>query len=349
MEEKKENYFIDFLRFIFSICIVIYHGRQFALDESNAFLLSGNLGVDFYFIVTGFLMMNTISKTSEAKLFKNFFSFIYRKIKKIVPGMIVACVIGAVLVYKKYVFLDFIWVFSQMLTELLQLGLFGFTYFINCSWWYISVMIFVLLILYPLANKYREKYCYFIAPIIIFITLFFVYYKNININSPLALSTPLINGFYKGLIFIPLGNIAFVITKIINKYKDKIKKSLICILSILEIAIYVILLLNLHFQFMFNSSFAYLLTLNVALTFSGITYTSKIFKNDFWRKLGKYGFYLYLCNTSVRVFFLNKYAVGEVSYPVLLFKFLFLTCIIGFIIYCLIEILYKNLKNKKTN
>ena len=66
MKIKEENYFIDFLRFIFSICIVIYHGRLFALNEYDAILRNGHYGVDFYFIVTGYLMMNTIFKTKKS-------------------------------------------------------------------------------------------------------------------------------------------------------------------------------------------------------------------------------------------------------------------------------------------
>ena len=207
-------------------------------------------------------------------------------------------------------------------------------------------MILVLLLLYPLANKFRKKYSYFIAPVILLFTLFFVYYKKIDINFPLGFQRPFINGFYKGLIFIPLGNIAFALTEFINKFKEKFKKNFICFLSIFEILIYVVLFLNLQFRFLFNSSFAYLLTINIALTFSGITYTSKIFKHNFFKKLGRYGFYLYLCNTSVRVFFLNKYNVGDVSYWVLLFKFVFLTLLIGFIIYFIVEILYKRKRIK---
>lgn len=60
--ESQENYYIDFLRFLFSISILCYHSWIFTGVFGNGLFNAGCYGVDFYFIVTGYLMMNSISK-----------------------------------------------------------------------------------------------------------------------------------------------------------------------------------------------------------------------------------------------------------------------------------------------
>jgi peptidoglycan/LPS O-acetylase OafA/YrhL len=65
MKEKQENYFIDFLRFVFSVCIVFYHSWMFAGEFGKGIFNYGYLAVDFYFIVTGYLMINSMSKSLQ--------------------------------------------------------------------------------------------------------------------------------------------------------------------------------------------------------------------------------------------------------------------------------------------
>ena len=78
---RKQNYFIDFLRFVFSICILFYHSWVFAGEFGNGIFNYGFLAVDFYFIVTGYLMMMSIYKMkSHTTILNDSFIFMYNKI-----------------------------------------------------------------------------------------------------------------------------------------------------------------------------------------------------------------------------------------------------------------------------
>ena len=58
MKKEGQNYFIDFLRFVFSVGILLYHSWSFTGEFGKGLFNAGYLGVDFFFIVTGYLMIN---------------------------------------------------------------------------------------------------------------------------------------------------------------------------------------------------------------------------------------------------------------------------------------------------
>ena len=95
--------------------------------------------------------------------------------------------------------------------------------------------------------------------------------------------------------------------------------------------------------------FAVILTLNVALTFSNITCSKNIFKSSIWKKLGTFGFYMYLCQISIRTYMM-RYITH--IYKIDLIKYIIITLVTSIIIYILVEIVYKKIKNlimKKIN
>lgn len=344
----RENYFIDFLRFIFSLCILFYHSWIFAGTFGNGILNHGYLAVDFYFIVTGYLMINSSrkNKSNDTTILKDSFIFIYKKIKNIFPALLVTFLFGVLLVYgKNIIFSPSILLSNTLLPELLQLSILGYDLTVNSSWWYISAMLLVLALLYPIAKKYSDDYSRYIAPLIIIFTLGFINMHAININDPVRIDYFLRNGFYKALIFIPLGNISYIVTKKIKEID--FKKYTLIVLSIIEILLYTILILNMHYFFMGTFLFALLLMLNISLTFSGITFLSKMFKNNIWKKLGNYGFYIFLCNISVRTYIQRNYLNLGFSYNELLFRFIINSCLLALILYIIVEIIYMKFILKK--
>lgn len=336
---RKQNYFIDFLRFVFSICILFYHSWVFAGEFGNGIFNYGFLAVDFYFIVTGYLMMMSIYKMkSHTTILNDSFIFMYNKIKRLFPSLVAAFLVGIIFVYG----FDIGVIFSdKVLPELFQLGIFGYELSINSSWWYISAMIFSMALLFPIAIKYKDDYCKYIAPLIIVFTIGFIKMNNIIINDPVNISYFLRNGFYQALVFIPIGNVVYSITKSIKNTKINMN-----ILSGIEIFLYIVLILNMHYYFMNRFLFVVLLALNIALTFSNRTFLSKIFKHSFWKKLGEYGFYIYLCNISIRTFMIREYLNKGFTYSELFIKFVILSCMTALFLYIGVEIIYKKMLSK---
>lgn len=53
---KHHNVTIDFLRFLFSVIVVLHHSR-YVLGDDNCYFLGGSLAVEFFFFVSGYLLL----------------------------------------------------------------------------------------------------------------------------------------------------------------------------------------------------------------------------------------------------------------------------------------------------
>jgi len=307
MKNNERNYYIDFLKFIFSIIIVFYHSWLFTGSFGDGYFNRGFYAVDFYFIVTGFLFINSVEKLTKKKSKENIgllnIKFVFNKIKQILPNILFIFIIGYLLVYRTSS-LDYHKLFSDStITEFLFSGFLNQGMLINKSCWYISVMIIVLFILFPLAYKFKKNYNYLIAPLIIIITLGICNYFQIDINDPLGSDFIFINGFYKGIIFINLGVIAY---EICNYIKKKHLTHTIGF-TVIETCIYIFLIANMQFDICGSYLIAILFLIGISITFSNTSYSSKLFTSPIFQQLGKFGFILYLTNIPVRTFLLEKY------------------------------------------
>jgi len=193
---NKRNYYVDFLKLIFSIIIVYYHSWMF--NGNYSYFERGFYAVDFYFIITGFLFIKSLEKIYNKKTKEPIgllnIKFIFKKIKDILPSIIFVFIIGYFLVFRRSSF-DYNVIFSNnIITEFLSLGFLGNGMAINSACWYVSVMVVVLFILFPIVYKYKKNFNYLISPLIIFFSIGICNYFNIYINSPLERGYIFING-----------------------------------------------------------------------------------------------------------------------------------------------------------
>ena len=347
MNNKAHNYYIDFWKFVFSLIIVIYHSWVFNGEYGNGLFNKGYLATIFYFVVTGYLMMNSISKEKDNQdnIGISTFNFLKKKFLSLLPYLTISFVIGYILVYRRSGISLPILFSNNTIAEFFQLGIFGYTLNINSSWWYISAMLFCLAFLYPLAKKYKESFKYIIVPLIILLVIALIKFKGINIYDPLGITFIFANGFYKGIIFICLGVVSYIISDYLKKIQlNTIQK---IVLTIMETGIYLFLIYNMN-ELMIGTVLAgALFTIAIALSFSNQCYSSKIFTSSLFPKLAKFGFLMFLNNCAIRKFLLSRNY--SFSYLKLLLIFLVLNIIVAAILYFIIDILYKKIKLIKNN
>lgn len=344
--QKDRNYYIDFLRFIFSLMIVSYHSWAFTGIFGAGYFNRGYFAVDFYFIVTGFLFIKSVKKISEKKSKENIgkqdLKFVWSRLKPLLPSLIVITILGYILVYYKNI-LDYHILFSDStISEIFFLGFIGNGMGINLGCWYISVMLMLFFLLFPLVYKYKKTYVYYIAPTIILFTFGLVRYQHINITDPLVSNFIFIDGFYKGLIFINIGVLAYAFSNYLKK-KEFTKKQKV-VITILETLIYLFLLANMHYGIAGSYLIAILFFFNIAITFSNQSYTAKIFKSQKFQKLGKFGFLLYLANVPVRTFVQNNI---QMSYHHTLIVYWGITIVVSIITYIIAEIIWPKIKTNR--
>ena len=94
---KKRNGEIDLLKFLFALMIVIFHSKNFTDQSGQSPFIAGAIGVSFFFIVSGYLLVQSTEKLivpEEELIGKPTIKFLWKKIKGFLPNVYVAWVIA---------------------------------------------------------------------------------------------------------------------------------------------------------------------------------------------------------------------------------------------------------------
>ena len=155
--EKKINGEIELLRFIFALGVVLVHSTHLFGDEWKYFHKAG-FGVEFFFIVTGFLLAKSVSKINKdgypENLVKETLLFIRKKVSAFYLELILAAAFGLTFILftstlsNKEIFL----IFCQSIPhDYLLLFATGFwKNNINGPVWYLSTMLLCTVLYYPI-------------------------------------------------------------------------------------------------------------------------------------------------------------------------------------------------------
>ena len=170
---KKHNGIIGLWKFLFCIMIILHHGKDFNYENSRRLFVGGNIAVEFFFIVSGFLMTKSaLNKKDYDKdnLGKETFNFILKKIKVFLPYTITA---GIILLIINNVF-ETISIRNNILS-ILDIFLIEMTgikiKILNGPLWYISSMLICMAILYSLIRKYKYNYIYIFVPLCVLLIM----------------------------------------------------------------------------------------------------------------------------------------------------------------------------------
>ena len=175
--QESRNAIIEFLRFIFASFIIFFHAGADAgvLNQRYSiwggvevsFFKFGYLGVEFFFVVSGFLMAKAVNKVSGMacnNLGYETARFLHHKVKAIMPVYCVACVFVSsyFLLYGKDI--SFLYeripsIFLLQRTGVVEKEFIGLA-------WYLSSMIIGMAIIYPILRKHYELYTMCIGPVI---------------------------------------------------------------------------------------------------------------------------------------------------------------------------------------
>ena len=157
---------IDICRYLFAVIIMINH---LCLDYHKGVMARGYIGVEFFFLVTGYLMACSAKRTtanSATEIKKNIpnltWTFVFRKICSFYPYYIVALLIKYISVYcvisykgKKEFILTLLKSIPTLTLTIFPWDISGLGLSIN-GCWYLSAMLIAIFILYPLLiNNYQ--------------------------------------------------------------------------------------------------------------------------------------------------------------------------------------------------
>ncbi len=300
MYAKKRNGAIDFWRFIFSLVIVSFHTFHYESINGIQPFIGGNSSVEFFFLVSGFLMAQSADRVTDAKdrLGAETARFMTRKIKGLYPEFAVAWVMAFIVMHlaeKTFSLTSIVKDFLTGLWELCLLRMSGLAgYRANVVTWYISAMILAMLVLYPLLIKYKDTFFVIAAPCISIFLLGYMYQVFGNLNGGTAWEGFYYRGLMRAFADLSLGCIAWKLCQAIKKYEyTRLART---IFSIIELGGYLFCLFLMSGRVSPDMSFVLLMVffICVPITFSHAAVTAGLFDNRLCYFLGKASFSLYI-------------------------------------------------------
>lgn len=295
----ERNYEIDFLKLVFAIFVFINHTSVFIKENTriDSMFLSylGWIGVWFFFIVSGFLMVESVSNKNFAvdAAGKNSLRFVINKFGSIAIPYLIAefllVVIYAIIIQKGNAFL----VILKTIPDDLAITASGMRIRFNGPTWYISAMLISMLFLCYLLIKKRDFFLYVFSPLCSVLILGFMYMQDsplIDLNDRF--------GFFSGAILRAVaglcsGAVAWLIYKKITDMKDNIY-----IYTIIECLGWVVFIISIFFQLKRDNQLVFVTMIYmpalIAISFSQKSLVSKLFKYSWMKYFGKFSLLIYL-------------------------------------------------------
>lgn len=290
---------VDFWRFVFSVMIAHFHSSNMTDVKEIPFIGAGP-AVEFFFLVSGFLMAQSLSKhpRDNRMIGRDSRNYLLHKIRGLCPEVFIAWGIGFVVqhIAKKQVTI------ASLVKDLMagvwdlfflrESGLAGFV--ANPAAWYISAMLLAMLILVPLFLKNPDMFLNVWAPVIAIASLGYLYQNVGNLRGP----TDWLGLCYKGLLRaaaeLCIGAVCWCICQKLKAVR--FSKPGKILLAMLEFGCYFIMLLWCYGHKGSKMDFVMLLLLAVGVT---VTFSSQGILADLFQRpaiyfLGKISLPLYL-------------------------------------------------------
>ena len=331
----KHNGIISFWKFVFCIVIVIFHAGELFQYESGMLLRKGSIAVEFFFLVSGYLMAKTaVSKTSKLSLGKETFMFILKKIKSFFPYVFIAFMIDIIL----RTYLDTMNLESYVLSifDLFLLIMPGFkTGKLIRHVWYISAMLICMSFLYPQIKKFKDNYFYLIAPLSVILIAGWLNHNYSDLREPFLWIGFTYKGVVRAYFELCLGSLLYPISLALSNIKfTKFGRVL---LTIIELSGYLITILISHFIISSKVDFilVVLLSISILLSFSNKVLESSFFNKKIFYFLEKISLPIYLVHIPIRNFLISpKFNLG---YYQLLLILIISSVIAGYLIILIVE------------
>ncbi|MCD8161256.1 MAG: acyltransferase family protein [Clostridiales bacterium] len=320
---------IELMRFVFCMCIIVMHvgrdiwGQGKVVFEHFSLMNRAYCGVEFFFLVSGYLMARSIYRKREAEtlaagqeggaaltsrpraMADEVLQFLWHKVRGILPYHFAFSAIVAVEIC---VF----WpedALERILTRipgLFYLQMFGFTIdsFVQVEW-YVSSMLIAMAILYPICKRYYTAFTHLFGPVAAFCLLGYMYVVQGKLSGPELITGVTFQGNWRALAELSLGMSSFEVCRWMQgRTFTRRQRGL---LSLAEGAGYGGALLYACSTLSAELELTALLFLWVAVTISfsqqGLLGESRLFQNPVCLWLGAVSLPVYLCQNPVRHWF----------------------------------------------
>lgn len=324
---NKRNGKIEFLRIIFCLMVIFTHITT-RLDLKPlghlTLFLHGNFGVEFFFLISGYLMAASAFKDTETSCSKATGKFIYKKLLGFFPHYLIVFTYSILIefVLRPTPIYEEIKRLIDYLPHLLMIGTTGIqmerilTFYVE---WYLSAMIIGMMILYPCLIKFKHSFSRIICPLTSILLIgYMCHIVGTMSNAETWLLGDLIHiKLVRGIAEMAMGIFTYELASKIRTLKfsrsDKTFLTFIEILCILFPIGYAASDLNTAYA----AHAFYLLAIGVTLIFSNCTYFHRIFQNRTVYFLGRHSLAMYLCHPLFLYLFCGYFPGIPTTYSII--------------------------------
>ena len=324
--------FIEIMRMVFCLIIMLFHMRKLG-NGTPVIFTGGYIGVEFFFLVSGYLMAQTAVKSQDSRpIGTQTAAFLYRKIRAIYPYYFTAFVFAFIgwIICKDATIQEAFKQLSNGIWELLLLkrtGL-GGTIWINGPTWYLSAMFTAMLLLYPLLRGYTDLFLKTIAPVLTIVCLALLY-KNGSLQNGNDLFGVEIRSVLRAIGGLSLGCICYEAALALRGIRfTRVGTEL---LTLTELGGYgfAIYMANRIAYTQYDYTILIALAVGVTISFSQTSITGRLRYGKLCNWLSKASLLLYLNHRAIHVFvstYLENWSYWRIV-PIFLFGSIALACV----------------------
>lgn len=329
-KQTVKNGKVEFMRFVFSVIIILFHCRRtfgssaiWLLGQHVKILGRGYYGVEFFFLVTGYLTAKGIAKKKSVLKIqekpdfdagKDAWSFFWKKYMSVFPyhvfsfGVLWCLRIFTREIWRKGVGGVLEFAFASI-PEFFFLQRFGFSYTnIDVVEWYISAMLIALMVLYPLAFRFYSVYTHIIGPFIGLWILGMMQYIAGTFSGQDAWTGFGYMCVFRAFAEMSLGMSLYILSDAIAAKDYSVgTKRIFTAVEVFGFVLAVIYALS-SCTSRYEPQVMIFLAASIVLSFSGQTYGNELFQKDVMFWLGRISLPLYLCQL-IGTAFVNKFVL----------------------------------------
>lgn len=321
---KPRNSKIELLRFIFCIDVLMFHTGKYlfgmpSFDEGLNWALfpHGGMAVEFFFLLSGFLMAKTIctrieaehqlSAGREAGQLQETVRFLIHKYFSILPQHLVAFVLAFVMyaASENLGIKKIIEAMVESIPNLLLIQMSGISMTnVNHVEWYISCMLLAMMIVYPICRRHYTAFARFYAPAVSLFVFGYMLQETGSLTGVTVWMGVCYKSLLRAIVEISLGVSTYELYRFIKQKSAEFSSRVRTILGVTEVVslvlmqLYMISTLPLEYEIYIVP----LMMLLIALSFSDASGSNRYLSGRVCSYLGSLSLPIYLAQLSAIYF-----------------------------------------------
>ena len=319
--KSSRNGEIEFFRFLFCLIVFVFHVN---LDNTSktVFCQNGQLGVEFFFIISGYFLSREIMESSYSQKESagfNSFQYVKRRYISIFPFHLVAFAAGLIIrLFNDYSiakigdFLDYLFLSIPQFFLFHADGLLrkDDPKIVSVEW-FLSALLIALFFLYPLLFRFRESFLFMGAPLLSLFCFGTLYMVNENLLTHFKWMGFASSDVIRAIGNLSLGVFSYAITRMIDEKYQKKNRLIGCA----GLLCYTMVIVAVNVSFSTRRWFAvpFVLCMAIAISLSHSSLLRVLSDNKWCRRIGSISMPMYL-NTNLIRFILVQTSISEMRY-----------------------------------